>query len=126
MIRYQMSQSQDQTEPSPSTNPTVTTNLSRKNHINNITPKSTQLQTPTDPENDDTPFGSMLDLNFAFCEEVQECDEINEYEKNKKNKNENVSSSSDSGFCSSDAEESVSDDDDDSTCPLDELSVEEV
>jgi hypothetical protein len=37
-----------------------------------------------------------------------------------------VNASSDSGFCSSDAEDSVSDDDDGSTCSLDELFVEEV
>ena len=66
-----MSQSQDQTEPSPSTNPTVTTNPSRKNHINNSTPKSTQLQTPTDPENDATPFESMLDLNLLFAKKCK-------------------------------------------------------
>ena len=57
---------------------------------------------------------------------MQQCDKKNEYRKIEENKNENVTASSDSGFCSSDAEDSVTDDDDGSTCSLDELFVEEV
>ena len=124
-----MSQSQDPMEAPPSTNPTTTTDPSPKYQINNGSRISSELRTTTDPENDGTAVESVVNLNMSFCQEVLECDEMNEdvkNELNETNENNTMNSSSDSGFDSSDAEESINDEDEDSTCALDELFVEEV
>ena len=83
-------------------------------------------ETTTETNDEVMVTDAKIDLNCDFLCEIDRCDEKSEYENMKNEINENIDTSSDSGFCSSDAEDSVTNDDEGSTCSLDELFVEEV